>query len=149
MGSAAGHLDLNPEVALVRQANVEGGGLGDDGAIDFQVLNQAGRAEAAVLLVRHGSHHDIAAQADAGLGECLDGGHAGGQAPFHIVRAAAIDFAVADFAGERVGHAGDVDRVGVGVEHQAAPSARARETAGDRGAAVGGLVDLDLESRGP
>ena len=60
-----------------------------------------------------------------------------------------IDFAVADLAGERVGHAGDVDRVGVGVEHQAAASARALETADDGGAAGGGLEDLDLESRGP
>ena len=75
----------------------------------------------------------------------LGGGHASGEAALHVVGAAAVELAVADGAGKRLGHAGDIDRVAMRVEHQGAAAARAREPADDAGAARFGLESLGRE----
>ena len=129
VGGAARDLDLDPQVAFVGEADFQRGGLGDDGAIHFDAPDQVARAEAAVLFIGDGGYQEVAAQARAGIHQGLGRRHARGQAALHIVGAAAVELAVADGAGERLGHAGHVHRIAMGVEHEAAAAARTRRGA--------------------
>ena len=122
-------LDLQPDEALVRDAEIQLRGLGHDGGVDRELADHFRRPEAGVLLVGHGCQDEVAAQARAGVHERLDGGQTGRQAPLHVVGAAAVQAAVAHDGGERVRHSLDPDGVQVGVEHQGAAAADAPEPA--------------------
>ena len=62
VGGAPRDFHLDPQVALVREADFERGGFGDDGGIGFDAREHVAGAEAAILLVGHGSYQHIAAQ---------------------------------------------------------------------------------------
>ena len=139
-----GHFD--PQISLVREADLERGRLGDDRAIrrgGGQIRSR--RAQASVLLIGNGGDEQIPGKRRARFGQRLGGGHAGGEAALHVVGAAAVELAVANRAGERLGHAGDVDRVAMRVEHQGTAAACAGEPADHAGAARLGLESFDRE----
>ena len=146
---ASGDLDLDPEIPLVRQADFEARRFGDDGPVHLHALDEVAGAEAAVFLVGDGGHQHVAAQARAGLRQRFDRRHARGQAAFHVEGAAAVNLAVADGAGEGLGHAAGGHRVAVPVEHQAAPAAAARQAAEDAGSPGRRLEDLRAQPHGP
>ena len=132
MGRPADRLDLDPEIAPVRQADVEPGRFGDDRAIHLDPADEVCRPDAAILLVRHGGHDHIAGERRLRINQRLERRHAGRQAAFHVERAAAIESTVTDRARKRFVHPFDVDGVVVTVQHQAATAAGASKAPRNR-----------------
>ena len=142
VGGAAGDGDFEPGEAFVGQAEVEAGGFGDDGGVGAKVAEDLFGAEAGELFVGHGGEIDIAGEGRQGL-EREDGR---GERPFHVIGTSAVEAVAFDVTGERSRHLVDADGVHMGVEHEAAPTARAGQFDDDARAAGGGFEAVDFEA---
>ena len=80
------------------------------------------------------------------LGDDAAGVDHRGHAAFHVLRAAAVEPAVALDRRERIRHARDADRVGVAAEHQRAALARAPRARRRRWAVRARPLRLDVEA---
>ena len=139
---APGDGDFEPGEAFVGQAEVEAGGLGDDGGVGAEVAEDLFGAEAGELFVGHGGEIDIAGEGRQGL-ESEDGR---GERAFHVIGASAVEAIAFNVTGERRRHFVDTDGVHMGVEHEAAPTARAGQSDDDARAAGGGFEAVNFEA---
>ena len=136
-GVAAAALDVDraEQRAAARDPDGQRARLGHDRRVRRERAGADEAAGAGRLLLAHRVDQQVAAQADAELGERLRGEDHRGDAALHVAGAAAVDQPVAALAAERVGRPG-VARVGgddvdVAVEQQGAAAARAGEARGE------------------
>ena len=111
----------HPRISLVRQADLQLGRLGDDGAVHLAPVDHAGGAQTRVLLIGDSGQHEIAREFDAAVDQGLHGADTGGQRSLHVVGSASEHPTVADGSGEGVGHSRYPHRIDVGVEHEGSP----------------------------
>jgi hypothetical protein len=132
--------------ALVRDGDVETGGLGHDGGIGAPFRDQRFGSDAGVLFVRDGGDDDAATIESAGFDDAPDRGDHRRDAALHVLRAAAIEPAVANLGLERPRHAGDTDGIGVAAEHQRSARRATVKYADDVRASRRSIGDLHLET---
>src|ERR1700733_459981 len=124
MRRAPRDLNLDPQITFVRETHVKSGRLSDNRPVDLHMLDQVTCAETSVFLIRDGRDQNITAQASLRICQSLRRRHASREASFHIERAAAIQFPVANRPRKWFCHSGDVYSVTVRIQHQTAPAGR-------------------------
>ena len=98
MRRAPARLERDPLEAFVRDGDVEAGRLGHHGRVRAPLRDERVGAEARVLLVHHRRHDEPPAREAAALGDPAHGADHRGHAALHVLRAAAVEPAVADLA---------------------------------------------------
>ncbi len=140
----AGRLDVEPDEPLVRDAHVEPGRLGHDRGVGRELGGDPLGADRLVLLVAHGRHDHVAAQAGAaGRRGC---GHDRGQPALHVERPAPVHAPVLDPRLEGRVHPLDADDVHVRAEEERAAAATPAGGRDRVGAAGRDLLDAGVQA---
>ena len=129
---AAPHRDARQQAAAAGDPDGEAARLRHDRGVGLQQARGEQPARAGRLLLGHRVDDEIAGQRHAELGQHAGGRHHARDAALHVTRPTAVEQAVAELGGERVGQRPvrsrlDVDDVDVAVEQQRAPAAAAAE----------------------
>src|SRR5437879_11442402 len=122
---------LDPQITFVSQAEIERRGFGDNGPIDSDFPDHRLGTDAAIFFVGHRGHRDRASRECAAVCQGLRSRHARGQASFHVVGAAAVEFSIAHRTRARVAHSVDAHGIVMRVEHERAPAKFAPEDSYD------------------
>ena len=120
------------------------GRLGDDGAVGGPALDERVGADARMLFVDDGGDHEAAGR-ESLLRDRAGRGNHRGDAALHVLRAAAVQPAIALRRRERIAHAGDADGIGVAAEHERASLRPSLEDADDIGPAGCHGLDRHVE----
>ena len=138
--------DLDPLEAFVRDGYLQIGRLGDDGRVGAPAADQRVGADAGVLLVHDAGDHQLAGRESAGLRDHTRDIDHRRDAALHVLRAAAVDAAVALDRIERRPHAGHADGVDVAAEHQRSAGHAPVECADDVGPAGSDVLRFHTEA---
>jgi hypothetical protein len=139
-------LHRDPLKAFVRDGNVEPGRLGHDRGVGTPACDERVGAKARVLFIHDGGDDETAALEATGQLAC--GADHRGDAPLHVLCAAAVQTAVADLGVEGPDHPGNSDRVRVSAEHQRSAWCSAVEHANHIRTAGRDLSNLDTQADG-
>ncbi len=131
--------------AAMSNRDLQLGWLRHDRRVDWPTLGGRGGTNACELLVRDGGESDVPAETAAAGLDCRE--HAGGQAPLHVVGAAAVQASTRQPWNEGVGHPRHSDGVHVGVQHQGASAAGAARDGDHVRPPRRSLLDAHLEPR--
>ena len=101
MRRTSARLERDPLKAFVRDRHVETGRLGHDGRVGAPLRDQRLGADARVLFVDDRRDDDAAAIEATGLDDAADRANHRSDAALHVLRAAAVEAAVANLGFER------------------------------------------------
>jgi hypothetical protein len=141
---APARLDLGPDEALVRDADAQRSGLGDDCGIGAPAPKHGLHHDAGILLVRDRGHDHVARKLIRT--QSLRRQHAGRQPRLHVVGAATVQPPVPHDGLEWPLHARHAHRVHVCVQHQRAAASSPSGDPDHARPARCRLVDLHLEA---
>ena len=148
MSRAPGRVDLRPLEPLVRDGDVEVGGLGDDAGIGSPPCDERIGADARVLFVHDACHHDPSGRQTARRGHDAHGVDHGCNPALHVLRASAVQPPILFDRDTWRGHAGHADRVGMPAQHQRAARGAAFKDGDYVGPARRHFLHLDVQADG-
>ena len=136
----------DPLKSLVRHRDIEAGRLGDDGGVGAPAATSASAPRLACSSSTTAATMSRPRARPPALGDPARGTDHRGHAALHVLRAAAVEPAVANLGVERPVMPAHADGVGVAAEHQRAAGRAALEHADDVGPARRDLRDLDAQA---